>query len=383
MAPVSVATSTRCVAPSCRAYQRPSPRIRRPSASVLITSTVLPSALFRTSPGLIARPPGMFSVVGTTPMTRIGAFKQRDRAHGAGDGRAAGHVVLHPLHAVGGLDRDAAGVERDALADQTEHRAPPARPADRGETPSAAAARCCRARRRAAGPCRAIRSAVSSSTSTSARVAGDDRLGAPCELSRRERIAGLVRQLAREVAALAEHPAARDRRRARLRSAPTTVHSWRRAGRHVAGLVAPDVEFRQREAFCDRLSDLCGDRRLSRATRTTKAARPTRRCFIARPAATATFRATSPLNSAARPDPTSATRCACHDASVTAAMNNSYRRVQTALSSRARARARRPSPRRTPATADALSLVEPRHDEDLGVDVSEGALHVDHPSIIP
>ena len=41
-APVSVATSTRCVAPSFCAYQRPSPRISRPSASVLITSTVLP-----------------------------------------------------------------------------------------------------------------------------------------------------------------------------------------------------------------------------------------------------------------------------------------------------------------------------------------------------
>ena len=52
----------------------PSPRIRRPSASVLITSTVLPLAPVSTSPGFIARPPGMFSVVGTTPTTRIGAF---------------------------------------------------------------------------------------------------------------------------------------------------------------------------------------------------------------------------------------------------------------------------------------------------------------------
>ena len=43
------------------------------------------------------------------------------------DGGAAGHVVLHPLHAVGRLDRDAAGVEGDALADQAEHRARPAR----------------------------------------------------------------------------------------------------------------------------------------------------------------------------------------------------------------------------------------------------------------
>ena len=40
----------------------------------MITSTVFPLALLRMSPGLIARPPGMFSVAGTTPITRIGAL---------------------------------------------------------------------------------------------------------------------------------------------------------------------------------------------------------------------------------------------------------------------------------------------------------------------
>ncbi len=40
--------------------------------------------------------------------------------HGTDDGRAAGHVVLHFLHAVGGLDGDAAGVEGDAFADEAE-----------------------------------------------------------------------------------------------------------------------------------------------------------------------------------------------------------------------------------------------------------------------
>ena len=38
------------------------------------TSTVLPLAPRSTSPGLIARPPGMFSVEGTTPMTRTGTL---------------------------------------------------------------------------------------------------------------------------------------------------------------------------------------------------------------------------------------------------------------------------------------------------------------------
>ena len=49
-------------------------------------------------------------------------FEQRDGAHGADHGGAAGHVVLHFFHAVGGLDGNAAGVEGDAFADQSQHR---------------------------------------------------------------------------------------------------------------------------------------------------------------------------------------------------------------------------------------------------------------------
>ena len=40
--------------------------------------------------------------------------------HGADDRPGAGHVPLHVLHAARGLDGDAAGVERDALADEGE-----------------------------------------------------------------------------------------------------------------------------------------------------------------------------------------------------------------------------------------------------------------------
>ena len=47
-------------------------------------------------------------------------LKERDGAHDADHGGAAGHVVLHFLHAVGGLDGDAASVEGDAFTDQTE-----------------------------------------------------------------------------------------------------------------------------------------------------------------------------------------------------------------------------------------------------------------------
>ena len=50
-------------------------------------------------------------------------LKLCDGPHGADHGRAARHVVLHLLHAVGGLDREAAGIERHALADQAQVRA--------------------------------------------------------------------------------------------------------------------------------------------------------------------------------------------------------------------------------------------------------------------
>ena len=131
-APVSVATSTRCVAPSCCAYQSPSPRISRPSASVLITSTVLPLAAGQHVAGL--HRPAAGHVLGRRHDADDAdrRLEQGDRAHRADDGGAAGHVVLHPLHAVGRLDRDAAGVEGDALADEPEHRRLRARPAGRG-----------------------------------------------------------------------------------------------------------------------------------------------------------------------------------------------------------------------------------------------------------
>jgi hypothetical protein len=49
----------------------------RPSASVLSTSTVVPLRMVTTSPGLMARPLGMFSVSGSSPTTRTGASSAR------------------------------------------------------------------------------------------------------------------------------------------------------------------------------------------------------------------------------------------------------------------------------------------------------------------
>ena len=47
--------------------------IRRPSASVLVTSTVLPERIVSTSPGRIAVPDGMFSAIGAYVVTVIGS----------------------------------------------------------------------------------------------------------------------------------------------------------------------------------------------------------------------------------------------------------------------------------------------------------------------
>ena len=59
----------------------------------------------------------MFSVTGASATTHGQAERGR-RAETGHDGRRAHHVVLHLAHRRGGLQRDPAGVERDALADE-------------------------------------------------------------------------------------------------------------------------------------------------------------------------------------------------------------------------------------------------------------------------
>ena len=236
-APVSVATSTRCVAPSRCAYHSASPRISRPSASVLMISTVLPLAPRTTSPGRIAVPPGMFSVVGMTPMTRIRRVEPRQRAHRAGDRRAAGHVVLHPLHAVGRLDRNAAGVERDALA----RRAPSTGDAGRRRRSWRSTMR----RGGSALPCATASSSPMPSSRIRARRAprrpdrrrvavGRHAVG---EFARRQDVGRLVGQRARRFARLADHSAAANRRvdfAPDRRPAPRPRRDWDRR-RHWRG----------------------------------------------------------------------------------------------------------------------------------------------------
>ena len=81
---------------------------------------VFPSSDFTMSPGRWALLATMFSTAGTKAVTGIGRLQLRDGPHGAEHCRSARHVVLHFLHAVGGLDGDAAGIEGDAFADQSQ-----------------------------------------------------------------------------------------------------------------------------------------------------------------------------------------------------------------------------------------------------------------------
>ena len=92
-----------------------------------------------------------------------------DRGDGLEHRGCPGHVHLHLLHPGGRLDRDAAGVEGDALADQPEGLAIAAAPGSGGR--SAAAPRRSPARRRRGRPCPSRRSACGPSPRRSRRRA--------------------------------------------------------------------------------------------------------------------------------------------------------------------------------------------------------------------
>ena len=81
---------------------------------------VLPDSEVTISPGRWARAAGHVLDRRNDSGDRYAGFEPGDGLHGADDGRAARHVVLHFLHAVGGLDGNAAGIEGDAFADETQ-----------------------------------------------------------------------------------------------------------------------------------------------------------------------------------------------------------------------------------------------------------------------
>ena len=95
-----------------------SARIRRPSASVLPISTVMPLRLVSTSPGRKALPAIEFSTAGMSTRSRTLSLRRHDHLGEPQDIGGAAHVLLHQQHAGGRLDVEAAGIETHALADQ-------------------------------------------------------------------------------------------------------------------------------------------------------------------------------------------------------------------------------------------------------------------------
>ena len=75
------------------------------------------------SPGRCAVPDGMFSTSPTMPTALTLALRAASRRISPMTDAGAGHVPFHVAHAGGRLDRDAAGIEGDALADEGERRA--------------------------------------------------------------------------------------------------------------------------------------------------------------------------------------------------------------------------------------------------------------------
>ena len=119
IAPVSVARSTMNFGLNFLAtYQSTSASTRRPSASVLMISMVWPDIEVTMSPGRCALPSGMFSTRPMAPTALTLALRAASACISPTTQAAPAHVALHVLHAGGALDRDAAGVEANALADE-------------------------------------------------------------------------------------------------------------------------------------------------------------------------------------------------------------------------------------------------------------------------
>ena len=115
-APVRVATSMMASGYSWLAATMPSAMTRRPSASVLRTSTVLPPNMVRTSAGRWAAPEGMFSAMHSQAVALTGRPRPARASTVLRTTAApAMSLFMSPMPRAG-LMRDAAGVKGDALA---------------------------------------------------------------------------------------------------------------------------------------------------------------------------------------------------------------------------------------------------------------------------
>ena len=117
-APVRVARSTMASGSSSLASDRASARTSRPSASVLSTSMVLPLRARSTSPSGWRRRRHVVGERDVADDLQPGRHDRRGTTRRAPRRRRPCRTSCR--HAVGRLDRQAAGVERDALADEGE-----------------------------------------------------------------------------------------------------------------------------------------------------------------------------------------------------------------------------------------------------------------------
>ena len=287
-APVSVARLTISSGASSSASASASASTSRPSASVLLTSTVSPLRLGRMSPGRIA---GAGDRVLDRRHQQPQPQVEPEPHHHVGEahrgGRAA-HVLLHQPHRGRRLDVEPAGVEADALADQRHLRRVRAGPR-RGRAAAAARWRRRPPPRSSAGS-RARSAAAPRVTATSA----------PCRAA--ERHEGRLQRLGPHVAGRRVDQILRQRRRGGDPLDPRGVDA-----------LGADELGRGRLAGAVAVEAIVGEQPAERLERRRRARRPRRPARSARPAAWRRPRRAGSGRAGARPavpQPTSAARSA-------------------------------------------------------------------------
>ena len=251
-----------------------------------------------TSPGLSARPPGMFSVVGTTPITRIGASS-------SAAARSAPITAAPPAMSTFIRSMPSAGlIEMPPVSNVMPL------PTSPSTGPGGAPGGLCSITITLGGsalPCATpsnrpmprARISFSSSTVTDSVVPSAAACGAPRQLARRQHVGRLVAERTREVRALRQHPAAvteasqRPRRCASARVVHDQAHTAQRARRSAGALLRCPVSCcastTPSAAACTRR----GRASAASAAGTTIAMSVIRRCRAIRAAAEARRRAAS------------------------------------------------------------------------------------------
>ena len=163
-APVSVAKSSTASGLKRSPKLSASASVSRPSASVLLISTVLPSSERMTSPSLYELPDGMFSVHAASACTSTASFSSAAAATAASTAAAPAMSVF--MSSMPSLVFSDSPPESNVTPLPTSDDAPPRARRRPGEVDEARLLACSPARRRGTGPCPAAAQAARSRTST-------------------------------------------------------------------------------------------------------------------------------------------------------------------------------------------------------------------------